>query len=72
MDSTKFLGICILTASFVIAVAILWHANATSSTGRYQIQSVEIPGFIGNPVRIDTRTGEVKSKDGLILIPANQ
>lgn len=72
MDSTKFLGLCILVASFVIAGAIVWHANMTAANGRYQLLNNETQGFVGNPVRLDTKTGEVKSRDGLVLMPANQ
>jgi hypothetical protein len=72
MDSTKFLGICILIGSFIIAGAILWQTNTLASNNRYQIQNAEIQGFIDNPVRIDTKTGEIKSKTGSIIMPAAQ
>ncbi len=72
MQTNKFLGICILTASFIIAGAIVWHANSAAANGRYQLHSVEEPGFHGNPVRIDTKTGEVKTQDGRVHMPANK
>ncbi len=72
MDSTKFLGICILIGSFMIAGAIMWQTNTLTSNNRYQIQNAEIQGFVDNPVRIDTKTGEIKSKSGLVIMPATQ
>lgn len=72
MDNSGYLGICILIGSFVIAGVIVWQTNALTSNNRYQIQNAQIQGFTDNPVWIDTKTGEIKSKSGLVIMPANQ
>ncbi|HQU81903.1 MAG TPA: hypothetical protein PKY59_02185 [Pyrinomonadaceae bacterium] len=69
MNNSKFLGICILVMAFMISGSLIYHAHITASVGRYQIHSADIPGFVGNPVVLDTKTGEVRMKDGQVLVP---
>ncbi len=59
MDSEKFLGICILLAAVILAGAIVWHAQAMSQIGRYQLQATNDPGILWV---IDTTTGIVKMR----------
>ena len=61
IDSTKFLGICILLSAIVLSAAICWHAKSTSLIGRYQFQPSNPPGVIWT---LDTTTGEVTTKPG--------
>ncbi len=53
-DSQKFLGICILISSLIIAAAIFIHAHKN----RYRLQFSNPPGVT---YVFDTWTGELKS-----------
>jgi hypothetical protein len=57
MNNQKFLGVCILIASVIVAAALLIHAR----TGRYQFHPSSPPGVIWT---IDTWTGVVSAKNG--------
>ncbi len=63
MDGKKFLGVCILLAAIILAVAVVWHAKATakatSQVGRYQFLMHEDPAVMWI---IDTTTGEVTAQ----------
>ena len=72
MNESKFLGICIVVSSVILAGAIAFHAkkdpvatkqskskSAESQIGRYQFQPSNPPGVIWI---IDTTTGKVTSR----------
>ena len=61
MENSKFLGICMVIAAAIVAVALIYHAHKTSGIGRYQFHPSNPPGVIWT---IDTVTGEVKGRDG--------
>ena len=57
MNNQKYLGVCVLISSIIIAAALVVH----TFTGRYQFQSSTPPGVIWV---IDTWTGVVKAHNG--------
>ncbi len=71
-NDSKFLGICILVAAFILSGAIVMHGNSSNvtdsssrpeeSVGRYQFHPSNPPGIIWI---LDTTTGEVKTQSGL-------
>jgi hypothetical protein len=69
MDKIKFFGICILMASIVLSGAIIWHARMTADVGRYQFHLLTSPDYNEKLTVIDTKTGEVKTNSGFVLIP---
>jgi hypothetical protein len=54
MQSSKFVGVCLLLSSLILSAAIVYHAK----TGRYQFHPSTPPGVIWT---MDTSTGEVKA-----------
>jgi len=56
MTNDKFLGVCILVAAFVVAIALVYHAQKTSSVGRYQAHPANLSW------RIDTVSGEIQPR----------
>lgn len=64
MDSSRFLGICIVVAACIVAGALCHHGTRTeeeSGIGRYQFQPSNPPGVIWT---IDTVTGKVTPRNG--------
>ncbi len=59
MDSRKFLGVCLLLSSIILAGSIIWHGISTNKVGRYQ--SVTLPEIGTGYIVIDTTTGELFS-----------
>ena len=71
MNDSKYLGICIVISSLILAVAIVFHARSCpaiaqseppvseSQIGRYQFQPSNPPGVIWI---IDTTTGKVTTR----------
>ena len=52
MQSSKFVGVCLLLSSLILSAAIVYHAK----TGRYQFHASTPPGMIWT---IDTSTGGI-------------
>ena len=60
MKNGKFVGICIIAASVVLALALFYHAQKTSAVGRYQFHLSNHPNHPpGTIYTIDTLTGEI-------------
>ncbi len=53
-ENDRFLGICILVASLIVALAMIFHTHSIRQVGRYQYLSVEDHSSL---YRIDTTTG---------------
>ena len=59
LNGMKYLGLCILLASFILAGAIIWQAQAVRDVGRYQIQAwYSDTGNLYYIYILDTQTGE--------------
>ena len=57
----KFLGVCIVVVAAIVAGALIYHAQRTRQTGRYQFHPSTPPGVIW---KMDTVTGEIKAGNG--------
>lgn len=59
MQNSRFVGVCVLISSLVVAAAIVYHAKVATTIGRYQFH----PDHTGTLFWIlDTTTGEVLRK----------
>jgi hypothetical protein len=60
MQNSKFLGVCVLISSLIVAAAIVYHAKPATTIGRYQFHPHQTPGVFWV---LDTTTGEVLTKN---------
>jgi hypothetical protein len=60
MEKERFLGVCILVAAVILAIALVYHAQQASAVGRFQVHFSDPPGII---YTIDTVTGNVESRN---------